>query len=82
MAVQMSSTRASQIICTGITVCVLGFVILGIGYFLSYGKYHLTSVLGDGVIFWVGIPVSIGEFSVVFSSKETWCDFCFFSLYE
>jgi hypothetical protein len=45
---------------------VLGGVVLGIGYVLSFGKYHLTSLLGQGAAFWAGIPV---RSSVVYSFK-------------
>lgn len=62
---ELSSTRASQIICTGMTVVVLGGTTLGIGYVLGYGKYHLTSLFGEGAAFWAGIPVRI-ENNLVF----------------
>lgn len=56
--IYLTTKRASQIICTGVAEVCVGGVILGLAYFVSFGKYEMTSILGKGSPLWAGIPVS------------------------
>ncbi|XP_020900384.1 uncharacterized protein LOC110239024 [Exaiptasia diaphana] len=57
--IYLSSTKASQLICTGVSEFCIGGVILGLAYTISFGKYELTSIVGKGCPFWAGIPTVV-----------------------
>ncbi|XP_032220770.2 uncharacterized protein LOC116603542 [Nematostella vectensis] len=54
----LSPTRASQIVCTGTTIFVIGAITIGLSLVLAFGGHKLGSVLESGAAYWAGIPVA------------------------
>lgn len=50
--------RANQVICTGISLVILGFGVFTLSFILSTSKTNLGFIFQIGVSYWAAIPVS------------------------